>query len=256
MTNTVIGDPKLIGDSKSNGKYRATSFDLILFTVPQSWDEGVGYDYEFTSYDDSLGNKIYDTRASNWYDRTTTSGWTNPGIYTGATILQTIHFDNGNEDIDEMLNDFRDAVLHEFNHMYEYYNRAVKGEKGLDTTLSFMKKPLEMIDTGLNEEVLSVWKQFLSLLYMSEPYEVRAMSQEAYSKRLRMPFEQFKTTKYWQYCQGMINFDANDYYEYILELIEDLPQEEQNTLLKTLHTYFIAYYEFSKIKPTSGKYQP
>ncbi len=57
MTNTVIGDPKLIGDSKSNGKYRATSFDLILFTVPQSWDEGVGYDYEFTSYDDSLGNK-------------------------------------------------------------------------------------------------------------------------------------------------------------------------------------------------------
>jgi hypothetical protein len=148
--------------------------------------------------------------------------------------------------MDELFYDLRDAVLHEFNHMYEYYNRAVKGKKGLDTTLSFMKKPFEMFDTGLNEEVLSVWKQFLSLLYMSEPYEVRAMSQEAYSKRLRMPFEQFKTTKYWQYCQGMINFDASDYYEYILELIEDLPQEEQNTLLKTLHTYFIAYYEFSK----------
>ena len=60
-------------------------------------------------------------------------------------------------DIDEMLFDFRDAVLHEFNHMYEYYNRALKGEKGLDTTLSFMKKPFEMFDTGLNEEVLSVW---------------------------------------------------------------------------------------------------
>ena len=122
----------------------------------------------------------------------------------------------------------------------------ILAEKGLDTTLSFMKKPFEMFDTGLNEEVLSVWKQFLSLLYMSEPYEVRAMSQEAYSKRLRMSFEEFKTTKYWQYCKGMINFDDNDYYEYILELIEDLPQEEQNTLLETLHTYFIAYYEFSK----------
>ena len=111
MTNTVIGDPKLIGDSKSNGKYRATSFDLILFTVPQSWDEGVGYDYEFTSYDDSLGNKIYDTRASNWYDRTTTTGWTYPGIYTGATILQTIHFDNGNEDINVNITNYVNGII-------------------------------------------------------------------------------------------------------------------------------------------------
>jgi hypothetical protein len=150
------------------------------------------------------------------------------------------------KEIDEMLYDFRDAVLHEFNHMYEYYNRAVKGEKELDTTLSFMKKPFEMFDTGLNEEVLSVWKQFLSILYMSEPYEVRAMSQEAYSKRLRMSFDEFKNTKYWQYAQGMKNFDANNYYDYILELIENLPQEEQDKLLETLHTYFIAYYEFSK----------
>ena len=53
------------------------------------------------------------------------------------------------DDIDEMLYDFRDAVLHEFNHMYEYYYRAIKGEKGLDTTLSFMKKPFEMFDTGV-----------------------------------------------------------------------------------------------------------
>lgn len=150
------------------------------------------------------------------------------------------------ENIDEMLYDFRDAVLHEFNHIYEYYNRAVKGEKELDTTLSFMKKPFEMFETGLNEEVLSVWKQFLSLLYMSEPYEVRAMSQEAYSKRLRMSFDEFKNTKYWQYAQGMKNFDADDYYNYILELIEDLPQEEQDNILETLHTYFTAYYEFSK----------
>lgn len=150
------------------------------------------------------------------------------------------------EDIDEMLNEFRDAVLHELNHIYEYYNREVKGVKGLDTTLSFMKKPFEVLDPRLNEEVLSVWKQFLSLLYMSEPYEVRAMSQEAYSIRLRMSFDEFKNTKYWQYCQGMKNFDADDYYNYILELIEDLPQEEQDNILELLHKYFTFYYEFSK----------
>jgi hypothetical protein len=149
-------------------------------------------------------------------------------------------------DISELSDDLRDAVLHEFNHMYEYYNRALSGSKGIDTTLSFMKKPFEMFDTGINEEVLGVWKQFLSLLYMSEPYEVRAMSQEAYSKRLRMSLDEFKNTKYWQYSQGMINFDAENYYNYILQLIEELPKEEQENILQSLHEYFTAYYEFSK----------
>ena len=111
MTNTVIGDPKLIGDSKSNGKDRASSFDLILFSVPQSWDEGVGFDYEFTTYDDDTGNKVYDTRASNWFDRTTTSGWTIPGIYTGATVISTIHFDNGNENIDVDVTSYINDIL-------------------------------------------------------------------------------------------------------------------------------------------------
>ena len=31
---------------KGTGRKRATSFDLIVFVVPEYWDEGVGYDYE------------------------------------------------------------------------------------------------------------------------------------------------------------------------------------------------------------------
>jgi len=47
MTNTSFFDKELLNDKTSQGRRRATSFDLILFRIPQnqSWDSGVGYDY-------------------------------------------------------------------------------------------------------------------------------------------------------------------------------------------------------------------
>ena len=54
MTNTSFFDSDLINDKTSQGRRRATSFDLILFRIPktsgstgnpQPWDEGVGFDY-------------------------------------------------------------------------------------------------------------------------------------------------------------------------------------------------------------------
>jgi hypothetical protein len=61
-----------------------------------------------------------------------------------------------------------------------------------------------------------------------------------------MPFEKFKETKYWDYSNRMIDFDAQAYYDYIIDLMSDLPKEEQTEILNTIHEYFIAYYEFSK----------
>ena len=54
MTNTSSFDNELLNSFMSNERRRATSFDLILFRIPQTsgdtgnpqqWDEGVGYDY-------------------------------------------------------------------------------------------------------------------------------------------------------------------------------------------------------------------
>lgn len=110
MTNTVIGDSKLIGQSTGSGRNRATSFDLIVFEIPEYWDEGVGFDYEYTN-NDMLGNKTYDTRASNWFNRITTSGWTTDGIYSGNTVVGTIHFDNGNENIDLDITNYVNRIV-------------------------------------------------------------------------------------------------------------------------------------------------
>ena len=61
MTNTSSFDEELLNTTWSNGRRRATSFDLVLFRIPktlgstgdaQTWDEGVGYDY----YDGNLNS--------------------------------------------------------------------------------------------------------------------------------------------------------------------------------------------------------
>ena len=119
MTNTSAFDDELLNAKWSNGRRRATSFDLVLFRLPkvsgstgnpQNWDEGVGYDY----YDFSQlpTDKSYSDRPSNWYEAQTINNWSLEGIYdnennqsisglnfSGLTIIDTQHFEQGNEDI-------------------------------------------------------------------------------------------------------------------------------------------------------------
>ena len=83
MTNTSFFDKELLNDTTSQGRRRATSFDLILFRIPktsgdtghpQSWDTGVGYDY----YDfkvTNLNDRSFSTRPVNWFETTTISKW-------------------------------------------------------------------------------------------------------------------------------------------------------------------------------------
>jgi len=133
MTNTSSFDTELLNTTTSTGRRRATSFDLILFRIPltsgstgvaQTWDEGVGYDFYDVQKTISAPNgllspialpqdKSYSQRPSNWYQATTLSGWSTYGIYnnnntgingavnySALTIVDTQHFEFGNEDIE------------------------------------------------------------------------------------------------------------------------------------------------------------
>ena len=101
MTNTSSFDNELLNSFMSNERRRATSFDLILFRIPktsgstgspQNWDEGVGFDYtesnlnQNSAYGGStpltyVDSRAYSTRPSNWYQTTTISDWSQPGVY-------------------------------------------------------------------------------------------------------------------------------------------------------------------------------
>ena len=112
LTNTIFGDETFLGAKRGTGRQRTNSFDLIVFEVPEFWDEGLGFDYEDGGYDFTTGNVTFDERPSNWFNRTTLNGWSVEGIYSDSpTIIQTIHFDNGNEDINVDITDYVNNVL-------------------------------------------------------------------------------------------------------------------------------------------------
>ena len=112
LTNTIFGDEGLKGQNRSSGRERASSFDLEIFEINLLWDEGVGFDYEDGGYDFTAGNKTFSEVPSNWFYRTTINEWAPQGAYDGTgTTINTIHFDNGNENIDLDITDYVNNIL-------------------------------------------------------------------------------------------------------------------------------------------------
>lgn len=142
MTNTSAFDEELLNTEMSDGRRRASSFDLILFRIPnvsgntgspQYWDEGVGYDFVDTNLNQNGINasqstinyvdpRSYSNRPSNWYKTTNITNWSQSGIYnnknegavnySGLTIIDRQHFEFGNEDINmDMTNEINGILL-------------------------------------------------------------------------------------------------------------------------------------------------
>ena len=141
MTNTSSFDNELLNTFMTNERRRATSFDLILFRIPQVsgttggaqlWDEGVGYDYNNFNLSQGSANgtstpltfvdsRAFSSRPSNWYQTTTIGNWSQPGIYdnnnqgvvnySGLTIVAQQHFELGNEDLNMDMSNEINGVL-------------------------------------------------------------------------------------------------------------------------------------------------
>jgi hypothetical protein len=112
MTNTIFGDEGFKGQGRSTGRDRATSFNLIIFRIPEFWNEGVGFDYEDGGYDFSKGNLTFDVRPSNWFYRDTEHTWAIEGVYNDSPdIVATVNFDNGDENLEADITDYINGLL-------------------------------------------------------------------------------------------------------------------------------------------------
>jgi hypothetical protein len=119
MTNTSNFDIELLNTFTSQGRLRATSFDLLLLRIPpinfdpslpQIWDEGVGYDFADLQYQYVITDRNYSTRPSNWFEATTIGVWEENGIYnnrnlspvpfSALTLVAEQHFEFGDENIE------------------------------------------------------------------------------------------------------------------------------------------------------------
>ena len=107
-------------------KQRAISFDLIFFLIPNAWDDGRGFDYASTIYED--GHRSVSKDGSSWYQYRNYCRWDDDGIYStdrlsneldlftsksgnlSKVIIGYQHFNYGNEslvfDITDVFNKF------------------------------------------------------------------------------------------------------------------------------------------------------
>jgi hypothetical protein len=77
---------------------------LIVFPIDKTWDEGRGYDLDEMHYIKKQKGNLRLEGVSNWLSATTTSAWTEPGVFTNPTastaLYATQHFQTGAEDIE------------------------------------------------------------------------------------------------------------------------------------------------------------
>ena len=112
MTNTGSLDKSLLNTPYA-GKDKATSFDLIAFTVNQPWDSGTGYDYAQAI--NMVGDNAYTLGVSNWTQAQTGVFWSGgTGVYSGSPsgiTVTTQHFDLGNENIEMDITSYVNSLI-------------------------------------------------------------------------------------------------------------------------------------------------
>lgn len=118
LKNTIANRPDLLGSkSYSDVIERASSFAVDLFTIPEDWDEGAGYDFVYR--DQNVLDFGIVTGASNWYYKRTNQNWISTGAYyTGTTattgtsiIIGSQQFPKGNEDIKIDVTSYVNSIL-------------------------------------------------------------------------------------------------------------------------------------------------
>lgn len=126
-------------------KVRATSFDVIFFLIPQLWDNGKGFDYSRTFFNQGYygkncnavtydSKKLISTDGCNWFQARNGYKWGEEGIYSNETLSKEVdkwcseegseiiigkqHFDVGNEcinlDITEIFCKFAKGELENY----------------------------------------------------------------------------------------------------------------------------------------------
>lgn len=138
--------------------------------------------------------------------------------------------------IDDLLYDLRDTITHEMNHLYESYKRWERGGKG---TTNVVKSYAGTKNVNTPGVIFEVYTKFLNFLYYSEPWEINANVQEAFSKVSRMSFEEFKKTEQWKVANEMENYSGKNLFNEVVKTAESRDLETVDYHIKNLHKFYL-----------------
>lgn len=141
--------------------------------------------------------------------------------------------------MNELLFDLRDTITHELNHMYEFYNRV---QKTPPSEVSLAKSFAGGKNVNTPKQIFRVYAKFLDYLYYSEPWEINANVQEAYSKILRMSWEDFKKTKQYKIAEDMENYSGEKMFDELYNATMERSPEAVLFHIRNLHKFYLKQY--------------
>ena len=140
------------------------------------------------------------------------------------------------DDLDMLLIEYQAALLHEFNHFYEYIHRHRGQRPKIDLSLTWIpeKSPKDI----LPKPALELWKQFLTLIYLSEPHEVTAQISEMYAYVVKMDYNQLKSLPVWKNSEKLKSFNADTTFNLLNSYISSETKFDNEYVLEVLLEYF------------------
>lgn len=136
------------------------------------------------------------------------------------------------------------VLLHELNHLYEYYCRKFKGSGKISLSTTYAA-----IGPNRGRRPKNIWEYwqfyFTDLIYQSEPHEVRAYVQEAKAYVDKLDFKTFKKTNIWESAKMMQTFDYKNFIEKINKVIYKHNPAYVDVMIDRLIKDFIRDYELN-----------
>lgn len=149
----------------------------------------------------------------------------------------SINLDYDEKNNQKLIFDLRDTIVHEFNHVMEIFKKNQK-KLELDVRFSHIKSDSKNVPY----EIQKIWEYFLELVEYTQPQEINAMTQEMYSKKLRMSYDELKQTRFWKFAYYMMNFDSDTYFDYLISKLEKYTDEEKILILTEMYDSFMTQY--------------
>lgn len=143
-------------------------------------------------------------------------------LLMGIEIIVPRDYQEGS-DRESLRDSVMEAIYHEMNHLYEFYMR-LQNQKGIPLwkrSPSISVTHSDMNTWKIPRDIYNLWaEEFTFYLYLSEPHEVRAQSQEAAYHVMKRGFESIFKTTAWKYAKEMESFSAEDFLKKLDESIE------------------------------------
>ncbi len=133
------------------------------------------------------------------------------------------------------------VILHELNHLYEFYKRRLSGSSSIGTSLTWASIG-EDIYKDLPKDVIKYWQdEFTTYIYAAEKHELNAQVQEMKAYSDKMNFDKFR--RLFQYKQAK-DMQSWNYEEFLNEMTNRLDKHKLTiSIVDIMKEQFILEYE-------------